>query len=76
MALHGELRCVVDDGRVRDEVVLDDPATALYVPAMVWATQYRYSADAVLGVFASHPYDPADYVRDYEEYLRLVGEDS
>ena len=40
---------------------------------MVWRTQYKFSADAVLLVFASHPYDPADYIRDFEEFLAEVG---
>jgi hypothetical protein len=39
---------------------------------LVWAVEYKYSADAVLLVFASHAYDAADYVRDYDEFLRLV----
>ena len=38
---------------------------------MVWSVQYRFSADAALAVLASDPYDPADYVRDYEEFLTL-----
>ena len=28
-----------------------------------------YSPDAVLLVFASHAYDAADYIRDYDEFL-------
>jgi len=40
---------------------------------MIWSTQYKYSADAVLAVFASEPYDPADYIRDYQAFLRQVG---
>ena len=39
---------------------------------MVWAVQYRYSADAVLLVFASDHYDAADYIRDYDEFLSAV----
>jgi UDP-2-acetamido-3-amino-2,3-dideoxy-glucuronate N-acetyltransferase len=70
VALHGRLHCVVDDGIHRDEHVLDDPGIGIYVPPMVWATQYRYTPDAVLGVFASHPYDPDDYIRNYEEFLQ------
>ncbi len=62
---------VVDDGSQRDEVRLDDPAAGLHIPALVWGTQYRFSMDAILGVFASHPYDAEDYIRDYEEYLAL-----
>ena len=41
-------------------------------PAAVWAVQYKYSADAVLLVLASDPYDPADYIRDYDEFLSVV----
>jgi hypothetical protein len=36
---------------------------------MVWATQYKYTRDAVLLVLASHPYDASDYIRDYDEFL-------
>jgi hypothetical protein len=39
---------------------------------MVWGIQYKYSADAVLLVFASEYYDAADYVRDYDEFLELL----
>jgi hypothetical protein len=39
---------------------------------MVWAIQYKYSSDALLLVFASDPYDPGDYIRDYEDFRALV----
>ncbi len=68
----GSLAVVVDDGASSEEIVLDDPSLGLYLPPMVWAVQYRYSADALLLVFASDPYDPADYIRDYDEFLSLV----
>ncbi|HEY3180344.1 MAG TPA: WxcM-like domain-containing protein [Casimicrobiaceae bacterium] len=69
----GSCAVVVDDGMHRLEVALDRPNRGLYVPPMVWATQYKYTRDAVLLVLASHPYDPADYIRDYEEFLAAVG---
>lgn len=69
VCLRGSVRCIVDDGVRRDEVLLDRPDTGLYMPAMTWGTQFDYSADAVLGVFASLPYDGADYIRDYDQYL-------
>ena len=53
--------------------MLDDPTTGVYVPPKVWSVQYDYSPDAALLVFASHAYDPDDYVRDYEAFLRLFG---
>ncbi len=69
VALRGSVRCILDDGTHREEVLLDRPDVGLHMPAMVWGTQFGYSPDAVLGVFASHPYDDSDYIRDYDEYV-------
>lgn len=68
----GSIRCLIDNGTVRDEVSLDSPHMGLHMPPMIWGTQYKYTRDAVLLVLASHPYDADDYVRDYDEFLRLV----
>ena len=73
VCVSGSLVVLLDDGLRRDEIVLDDPAVGLYLPPMLWGTQYSYSHDAVLTVLASHPYDADDYVRDYEAYRRLRG---
>jgi dTDP-4-dehydrorhamnose 3,5-epimerase-like enzyme len=67
----GQLAVVADDGSRREEFRLDSPEIGVYLPAMVWGIQYRYSADAVLLVFASHAYDPADYIRSYDDFLVL-----
>jgi hypothetical protein len=39
---------------------------------MIWTTLYRFSRDAILLVFASAHYDPEDYIRDYEIYLKSI----
>jgi hypothetical protein len=63
---------VADDGRNRQEFVLDSPTVGLYLPPMVWGIQYKYTEDAVMLVLASDKYDPASYIRDYSEFLELV----
>lgn len=70
ICVSGRVSVAVDDGERRAEVVLDEPTMGLYVPPRVWASQYHYDNDAVLLVLASHPYDPDDYIRDYELFLR------
>lgn len=72
VCLRGRCRVVVDDGRKRAEIVLDRPNLGLYLPPMVWGIQYQHTADALLLVFASEYYDPADYIRDYGEFLDAV----
>lgn len=66
---HGSCRVLLDDGHRRCEVTLDRPDMAVFMPEMIWGTQYRYSSDAVLLVFASRPYEATDYLRTYEEFL-------
>ncbi|MFZ1110085.1 MAG: WxcM-like domain-containing protein [Rhodomicrobium sp.] len=72
VALHGSCRVLLDDGSARAEVTLDSQDVAVYMPPMIWGTQYRYTRDAVLLVFASHPYDAKDYIRTYDEFLGAI----
>jgi UDP-2-acetamido-3-amino-2,3-dideoxy-glucuronate N-acetyltransferase len=73
VCVHGALSVVVDDGERRTEYRLDDPTRALYIPPRTWGIQYAYSRDAVLMVLASDPYDADEYIRDYDEFIELVG---
>lgn len=68
----GSCSVLVDDGIHQQEFHLTAPTIGIYVPPMVWATEYNHSSDSALMVFASHRYDPADYIREYEEFRRLV----
>lgn len=68
----GSVSVIVDDGLNREEYLLNDPSLGLYFPPRTWTIQYKYSADAILFVLASHEYDASDYIRDYEEYLTFL----
>jgi UDP-2-acetamido-3-amino-2,3-dideoxy-glucuronate N-acetyltransferase len=69
LCVHGSCAVMVDDGEQREEFLLDRPTSGVLVPAMTWAVEYKHSADSALMVFASEHYDPADYIRSYEEFL-------
>jgi UDP-2-acetamido-3-amino-2,3-dideoxy-glucuronate N-acetyltransferase len=73
ICVHGSVRVLTDDGVHREEFTLDSPSLGIHLPPMTWGTQYRYSRDAVLLVFASEAYDTNDYVRSYNEFLREAG---
>jgi len=72
VCVRGSCRVIADDGKHRQEFLLDTPARGVYLPPKTWGVQYDYSNDASLLVLASHAYDPADYVRDYDQFLRSV----
>lgn len=72
VCLQGSVHVVCDDAENRQEFILDSPEAGLYLPPLVWATQYRYTPNALLLVMASHRYDPDDYIRDYEVFRAMV----
>lgn len=73
MCLHGSVSILLDDGEARCEVLLDRPDMGVFMPAMIWGTQYRYTSDAVLLAFASRAYEADDYIRTYEEFQSALG---
>jgi UDP-2-acetamido-3-amino-2,3-dideoxy-glucuronate N-acetyltransferase len=72
VCISGSCHLVVDDGVNREEIVLSHPGVGVHLPPLTWGTQYRYSSNGVLLVFASHSYDATDYIRDYDDFVRIV----
>lgn len=72
ICVKGSCAVVVDDGKNRAEVLLSHPNLGIHIPPMVWATEYKYSQDAVLLVLASDVYKAEDYIRDYDQFLKEV----
>ena len=73
VCIKGSCSVVADDGQNRQEFLLNRPNLGIHLPPMVWGIQYKYSADAVLLVFASHYYDAEDYIRSYADFLNSPG---
>ncbi len=72
VCIKGACNLVVGDGHINQEIILDKPNIGVHLPPMVWGIQYKYSRDAVLLVLASDIYDPDDYIRDYDEFLKEI----
>lgn len=72
VAVCGSVTFLLDDGSGPVEVVLDDPSCGLHLGSMVWRELYDFSEDCVLMVLADQLYDPADYITDYDAFLREV----
>lgn len=72
VCLKGSCKIVLDDGRNREELSLNQPDVGLHIPPMIWAIEYKFTQDAVLLVLASDIYDEKDYIRDYDTYSRIL----
>jgi len=72
VALSGSFEVVLDDGSNRATYRLDRPYFGLYICPMIWRELVNFSSGAVCLVLASNLYDPADYYRDYDQFLQAV----
>ena len=72
VCVSGSCKIHLDDGRDTAEVVLDDPTKGLYISNDMWREMYDFVPGTVLLVLASEYYDEADYIRNYEDFLKLV----
>lgn len=71
---HGAIEVILDDGRERESVLLDSPSKGLVLGSMVWREMVWREPNSVLVVAASMPYDEADYIRDYGEFLKAASD--
>ncbi len=70
----GSSKVLVDDGTKKEIVVLDKPRMGLFLNTMVWKEMYDFSPDSVLLVLASEHYIEDEYIRDYDEFIKEIGE--
>ena len=68
----GKSKVLITDGTEKEIVVLDKPMMGVYLPKMIWKEMYDFSEDSVLLVLASTHYDGTEYIRNYDEYIKLM----
>lgn len=69
---YGQIRIVLNDGIEKEEVVLDEPSKGLIISNGIWHDMIWENDNSVLCVAASDYYDENDYIRDYNEFIKLV----
>ncbi|MDB9997883.1 FdtA/QdtA family cupin domain-containing protein [bacterium] len=75
VCLAGSCRFVLDDGKEKEEVILDNAVKGLLVDNFIWHEMYDLSSDCVLMVLASDYYNESDYIRDYQTFLKIINND-
>ena len=70
VAASGSFRVILDDGHSKRTFFLNRPYQGLYLKPGIWRDLEDFSSGAVCMVLASEKYDPDDYIRDYDEFLK------
>nr|WP_297230947.1 FdtA/QdtA family cupin domain-containing protein [uncultured Prevotella sp.] len=71
IALSGSFDVVIDDGKERKTFVLNRSYYGLYIPKGLWREMINFSTNSLALEFASTPYDKNDYIRNYNDFLKL-----
>lgn len=71
VALSGAFEVIVDDGKEKKTFALNRSYYGLYIPAGLWREITNFSTNSLALEFGSIHYDRADYVEDYEQFLKL-----
>ena len=72
VCLKGSCRIVLDSGLTKEEVELNSCDRGLVIEKMIWHEMHDFSADCILLVLANEHYDESDYIRDYDEFLKVI----
>ena len=74
ICIHGSCKVLLDNGSDKKIVSLEKLYEGLYVSNNMWMVMYDFSPDAVLMVLASEIYKEEDYIREYDSFLKFIGE--
>ena len=71
VAISGAFDVVVDDGNKKITYTLNRSYYGLYVPAGLWREMVNFSTNSLALELGSTNYTPEDYIRDYNQFLKL-----
>ncbi len=66
---YGEIDIILDDGKTKDTVKLDEPSKGLLLMPGLWREMVWIKSESVLCVLASEYYDPEEYIRNYDDFI-------
>ena len=71
ISLSGSFNVILDDGKEKKTFSLNRSYYGLYVPKGLWREMENFSTNSLALVLSSTYYDASDYVRNYNEFLKL-----
>ena len=71
VAASGSFEILIDDGKTKRQIWLNQPNLGLYIPPGIWASEVNFSSGSVCLVLASDTYDESDYIRKYSDFLKF-----
>ena len=72
VALSGSFDVVINDGFKEQRISLNRSYYGLYIPRLFWRTLENFSTNSVALIVSDKKFSSDDYIRDFEEFKKLV----
>ena len=73
VAISGSFEVILKHDNQETSVFLDAPDKGLLIDTMVWRELKNFSSGSICLVLASDEFDEADYIRDWETFVKNQG---
>ena len=72
ICITGSCTMLLDDGLNKENQILNSPKQGLLIDKMIWHEMHNFSDDCVLLILAADFYDESDYIRNYDDFIKMV----
>ncbi|MBT0759226.1 sugar 3,4-ketoisomerase [Campylobacter lari] len=70
--MDGSCEIMLSNGKISQSIILNRPDIGLYIGKNIWREMKNFSYGAKLLVLASEFYDEKEYIRNYDEFLKVI----
>lgn len=72
ICVSGSCEIMLDNGFDKVNIILNDPSKGILIESKIWREISNFSKDCVIVVVTDALYDKDDYIRNYEDFLKIV----
>lgn len=69
--IKGSIKILLDNGQDKEEIVLNNSNEGIFLDKLMWHEMLDFRKETILLIIASEKYDENDYIRNYQEFLKL-----
>lgn len=73
VCVSGSCKFLLDDGKVQEVIALNRPDKGLALSGLIWREMFDFSEDCILMVLADAYYTESDYIRNYKDFINMLG---
>ena len=70
--IQGSCKVILSNGKIKHTYELKDPQKGIFFDKKIWCELTEFAENTIVLALADKPYSENDYIRDYEEFLKIM----